>query len=62
VTRGDKKEPQSVTWYVFNNPLPIGFMTAVAEAMGTIERNPNTSVSIFYEGMNLIRDDYKSSR
>ena len=58
VKRDDKKEPQSVAWYVFSNPSPVGFMTAVAEAMGTIERNPDASVSVFYEDMNLARDDY----
>jgi len=58
VKRDDKKEPQSVAWYVLSNPSPIGFMTAVAEAMGTIERNPEASVSVFYEGINLARGDY----
>ncbi len=58
VKRDDKKEPQSIAWYVLNNPSPVGFMTAVAEAMGTIERNPDASVSIFYEDMNLARNDY----
>jgi len=58
IKRDDKKEPQSVAWYVLNNPSPVGFMTAVAEAMGTIERNPDASVSVFYGDMNLVRDDY----
>lgn len=58
IKRDDKKEPQSVAWYVLNNPSPVGFMTAVAEAMGTIERNPNATVSVFYEDMNLLRNDY----
>ncbi|MBL7123351.1 MAG: CoB--CoM heterodisulfide reductase iron-sulfur subunit A family protein [Actinobacteria bacterium] len=58
IKRDDKKEPKSVAWYVLNNPSPVGFMTAVAETMGTIERNPDASVSIFYEDMNLVRDDY----
>ena len=58
IKRDDKKEPQSVAWYVLGNPSPIGFMTAVAEAMGTIERNPEASVSVFYEDINLGRDDY----
>jgi len=35
-------------------------MTAVAQAMGTIERNPDISASIFYEDMNLERDDYEN--
>jgi heterodisulfide reductase subunit A len=58
VKRDDKKEPQSVAWYVLNNPSPVGFMTAVAEAMGTMERNPNASISVFYENLNLMREDY----
>jgi len=58
VKRDDNKEPQSVAWYVLSNPSPVGFMTAVAEAMGTIERNPDASISVFYEDMNLARDDY----
>ena len=58
VKRDDKKEPQAVAWYVLNNPSPVGFMTAVAEAMGTIERNPDASVSVYYKDMDLVRDDY----
>ena len=58
VKRDDKKEPQAVAWYVLNNPSPVGFMTAAAEAMGTIERNPDASVSVFYDDMDLVRDDY----
>jgi heterodisulfide reductase subunit A len=58
VKRDDKKEPQSVAWYVLSNPSPIGFMTAVAEAMGTTERNPDASVSVFHEDVKLARDDY----
>jgi heterodisulfide reductase subunit A len=58
VKRDDKKEPQSVAWYVLSNPSPVGFMTAVAEALSTIERNSDASVSVFYEDMNLGRDDY----
>jgi heterodisulfide reductase subunit A len=59
IKRDDKKEPQSIAWYVLNNPSPVGFMTAAAEAMGAIERNPNASVAVFYEGIDLERDDYK---
>jgi len=58
VKRDDKKEPQAIAWYVLNNPSAIGFMTAVAEAMGTIERNPDASISVFYENLNLNREDY----
>jgi heterodisulfide reductase subunit A len=58
VKRDDQKEPQSVAWVVLSNPSPVGFMTAVAEALGTVERNSDASVSVFYEDMNLARDDY----
>jgi heterodisulfide reductase subunit A len=58
IKRDDKKEPKSVAWYVLSNPSPVGFMTAVAEAMGTMERNPDTSVTVLYEDIDLARDDY----
>jgi len=58
IKRDDKKEPQSVAWHILPNPSPVGFMTAVAEAMGTIERNPDASASVFYQDLNLDRDDY----
>src|SRR4030042_5487926 len=58
IKRDDVIEPKSVAWYVLNNPSPVGFMTAAAEAMGTRERNPDTSLSVFYEDINLGRDDY----
>lgn len=60
IKRDDKKEPQAIVWYVLDNPSPVGLMTAVAEAMGTIERNPDASLSVFYEDMNLVRDDYRN--
>ncbi len=58
VKRDDKKEPQTLAWFVLNNPSAIGFMTAAAEAMGTVERNPNASISVFYEDLDLKRQDY----
>lgn len=58
IKRDDKKEPQSIAWYVLNNPSPTGFMTAAAQALGTTERNPDAFVSVFFENMNLGRDDY----
>jgi len=59
VKRDDGKEPQSLAWMVVDSSSPIAFLTAVAEALGTIERNPNASVSILYEDMNLARHSYK---
>jgi len=58
VKRDDGKEPQSVAWMVIDSSSPIAFLTAVAEALGTRERNPNASVSILYEDMNLQRESY----
>ena len=60
VKRDDGKEPQSVAWYVLDSASPIGFMTAVAEALGTIEKNPDSSASILYEDINLQRDSYNN--
>jgi heterodisulfide reductase subunit A len=58
VKRDDKKEPQAFAWYVLENPSPVGFMTAAAEALGTSERNPNASLAVFYHHLDLKRDDY----
>ena len=59
VQREDQKEPQTLAWYVLKNHSSVGFMTAAAEAMGTIERNPNASISVFYDHLDLKRDDYR---
>jgi heterodisulfide reductase subunit A len=58
VKRADGKEPESVAWVVMDSASPVGFSTAVAEALGTMERNPNATASILYEDMNLQRKSY----
>jgi heterodisulfide reductase subunit A len=58
VKRDDGKEPQSVAWLVLDDSSPIGFMTAVAEALGTLEKNPQVSASIFYKEIPTERDAY----
>jgi heterodisulfide reductase subunit A len=58
VKRDDGKEPQSVAWAVIDSASPVAFLTAVAEALGTVERNANASVSILYEDANLQRKSY----
>jgi heterodisulfide reductase subunit A len=58
VKRADGKEPRSVAWVVMDSASPVAFLTAVAEALGTVERNPNASVSILYEDMHLQRKSY----
>ncbi|MBC8357608.1 MAG: CoB--CoM heterodisulfide reductase iron-sulfur subunit A family protein [Candidatus Aminicenantes bacterium] len=54
----DGKEPQSLAWLVLDDSSSIGFMTAAAEALGTIEKNPQVSVSILHKDISLTRDSY----
>jgi heterodisulfide reductase subunit A len=58
VKRDDGKAPRTVAWYVMDGASPIGLMTAVTEAMGTIEKNPNASVSVFHEDIHVTRETY----
>ena len=58
VKRDDGKEPQSVAWMVIDSSSSVSFLTAVAEALGTIEKTPDASVSILYENINLPRESY----
>jgi heterodisulfide reductase subunit A len=59
VKRDDGQEPKSVCWYVLDHKSPIGFMTAVAQSLGTIERNPDTAVSVLHENHTPQRESYK---
>jgi heterodisulfide reductase subunit A len=59
VKRDDGREPQSVCWYVLDNYSSVGFMTAIAQSLGTVERRPNTLVSILHENHALQREIYK---
>jgi heterodisulfide reductase subunit A len=59
VKRDDGKEPQSVAWIVIDGSSPGAFLTAIAEALGTVERNPDVSASILYTDLNLKKNSYK---
>jgi len=58
VKRDDGTAAQTVAWYVMDSASPIGFMTAVTEAMGTIEKNSNASVWVLHENTNISRETY----
>lgn len=58
VKRDDGKEPQSVAWLVLDDSSPISFMSAAAEALGTLDRNTNASVSVLYKKMIDLEDTY----
>jgi heterodisulfide reductase subunit A len=59
VKRDDGREPKSVCWYVLDQSSPIGFMTAVAQSLGTIERNPDATVSVLHGNHAPQRESYK---
>jgi heterodisulfide reductase subunit A len=59
VKRDDGQEPRSVCWYVLDNKSPIGFMTAVAQSLGTIERKPDATVTVLHENHAPQRESYK---
>jgi heterodisulfide reductase subunit A len=59
VKRDDGQEPMSVCWYVLDQSSPIGFMTAVAQSLGTIERNPDATVSVLHGNHAPQRESYK---
>ncbi|UCF05908.1 MAG: FAD-dependent oxidoreductase [bacterium] len=58
VKRDDGKEPQSVAWMVIDSSSSVSFLSAVSEALGTLEKNPEATVSILYENINLQRESY----
>ncbi len=58
VKRDDGKEPQKVAWIVVDSASPVAFLTAAAEALGTLERNPNASAVILSEDTHLQRKSY----
>jgi len=58
VKRDDGTVPQTVAWHVMDSASPIGFMTAVTEAMGTVEKNSNASVWVLHENTNIFRGSY----
>jgi heterodisulfide reductase subunit A2 len=58
VKRDDGTAPQTVAWHVMDSASPIGFMSAVTEAMGTVEKNSNASVWVLHENINISRETY----
>jgi heterodisulfide reductase subunit A len=58
VKRDDGKEPASVAWLVLDGLSPISFMSAIAEASGTLERNPNARVCVLYRDIGQLEDSY----
>jgi len=58
VKRDDGIPAQTVAWYVMDSASPIGFMTAVTEAMNTVEKNPDASVRVLHEDINISRVSY----
>jgi len=59
VKRDDGLEPKSVCWYVFDHDSSIGFMTAVAQSLGTIEKKPDATVTVLHGNHALQREGYK---
>lgn len=59
VKRDDGTAAQTVAWYVMDSATPIGFMTAVTEAMGTVEKNSKASVWVLHEETNISRGSYR---
>jgi heterodisulfide reductase subunit A-like polyferredoxin len=60
VKLSDGREPTSVAWVVLDDSSSIGFMTAAAEALGTIEKNPQAAATVFCKNTDLIRDSYRA--
>jgi heterodisulfide reductase subunit A len=59
VKRDDGREPESVCWYVLDHHSLVGFMTAVAQSLGTIERKPDATVTILHGNHTVQREDYR---
>jgi len=56
----DGREPRSVCWYVLDQQSPVGFMTAAAQSLGTIERNPNAAVTVLHGNHVPRRESYEN--
>jgi heterodisulfide reductase subunit A len=59
IKREDGREPESVCWYVLDHHSPIGFMTTVAQSLGTIEKNQHAAVTVLHGNQALQRESYK---
>ena len=55
----DGKQPQSIAFIVSDNSAPVYFMSSVAQALGSIEKNPDTKVSVLYQNVSLQKDTYE---
>jgi heterodisulfide reductase subunit A len=60
VKRDDGQEPKSVCWYILDNHSSVGFMTAVAQSLGTVERKPDATINILYGNHAPQREGYKN--
>jgi heterodisulfide reductase subunit A-like polyferredoxin/coenzyme F420-reducing hydrogenase delta subunit len=59
VKRNDGRVPHSLSWLVLDESSPMGIMTAVTQALGSIEKNPEAFASIFYyKDVPLVKDSY----
>ena len=59
VKRDDGKQPQSIALIVLDNSTPIYFMSSVAQALGSIEKSPDTKVSVLYQNISFQKDSYE---
>ena len=60
VKRDDGQEPKSVCWYVLDNYSSVGFMTAVAQSLGTVEKKPDATVNILCGNHGIQRKGYNN--
>lgn len=60
VKRDNGQEAKSVCWYVLDSCSSVGFMTAVAQSLGTVERKPDATVNILYGNHELRREGYNN--
>ena len=59
VKRDDGQEPTSVCWYVLDKHSSVGFMTAVAQSLGTVEKKPQTKVRVLHGNIDIQKEEYK---
>ena len=60
VKRDDGQEPKSVCWYVLDNYSSVGFMTAVAQSLGTVEKKPDATVNVLCGNHGIQREGYNN--
>jgi len=59
VKRDDGSVPASVAWLVLDEETPIGFMTSITQAMGSREKNSETSVTVLCDEIPLLTEPYE---